>query len=79
MMVRDWPAATASYNRALEIAPDSAQTLIGLAYLELFRNGNPAAAQAILRRIPAGVDPGRKRERSTVGLEHGGERFRGSR
>jgi serine/threonine protein kinase/tetratricopeptide (TPR) repeat protein len=57
MLVRDWSAAAACYNRALEIAPNSAQVTIGLAYLEVFRNGNPAGAKEILRQIPDGVDP----------------------
>ena len=57
LLVRDWPAATAGYNRALEIAPDSAAPKIGLAYLEVFRNSNPAAGRKILQNIPAGIDP----------------------
>jgi serine/threonine protein kinase/Flp pilus assembly protein TadD len=57
LMVRDWPAATASYHRVLEIAPDSAHGKIGLAYMEVFRNGNPAAGRKILQNISAGVDP----------------------
>lgn len=57
MLVRDWPAATGYFNRALEIAPASASARIGLAYLEVFRNGNSAAATEILRKIPAGSDP----------------------
>jgi tetratricopeptide (TPR) repeat protein len=55
--LRDWPAATAGYNRALEIAPDSVVPKIGLAYLEVFRNSNPAAGRKILQNIPAGIDP----------------------
>ena len=57
LLVRDWPAATACYNRALEVTPDSATAKIGLAYLEVFRNSNPISAREILRKIPAGVDP----------------------
>ena len=57
LFMRDWPAATACYDRALEIAPDFVAPKIGLAYLEVFRNGNPAAASKILQNIPAGVDP----------------------
>jgi tetratricopeptide (TPR) repeat protein len=57
LLVRDWPAATACYNRALEIAPDAINPRIGLAYLEVFRNGTPVSARDILRKIPAGVDP----------------------
>lgn len=56
-LVRDWATVTASYNRALEIAPDSVPAMIGLAYLEVFRNSNPAAATKILQQIPGGVDP----------------------
>jgi TolB-like protein/DNA-binding winged helix-turn-helix (wHTH) protein/Flp pilus assembly protein TadD len=57
VLVRDWVGATAGYNRALEIAPDSAPARIGLAYLEVFRNSNPAAGRKILQKIPANVDP----------------------
>jgi TolB-like protein/Tfp pilus assembly protein PilF len=57
LLVRDWPGATACYNRALEIAPDSALARIGLAYLEVFRNSNPAAGRKILEKIPPGIDP----------------------
>jgi len=57
LFLRNWPAATAGYNRALEIAPDSLSPKIGLAYLEVFRNGNPAAGRKILQNIPAGIDP----------------------
>ena len=45
LFMRDWPAATACYDRALEIAPDFVAPKIGLAYLEVFRNGNPAAGE----------------------------------
>ena len=57
LFMRDWPAAAACYNRALEIAPDFAGPKIGLAYLEVFRNSNPAAGSKILQNIPAGIDP----------------------
>ena len=57
VLVREWAAATACYNRALEIASDSAEARIGLAYLEVFRNANPAAGRKILQKIPAGIDP----------------------
>jgi TolB-like protein/Tfp pilus assembly protein PilF len=57
LLVRDWPGATACYNRALEIAPDSAHARVGLAYLEVFQNGNPAAGRKILENIPASIDP----------------------
>jgi tetratricopeptide (TPR) repeat protein len=54
---RDWSAATACYNRALKIAPDFGLPKVGLAYLEVFRNNNPAAGGKILQNIPAGPDP----------------------
>jgi TolB-like protein/Tfp pilus assembly protein PilF len=57
LLVRDWPAATACFNRLLEIAPDEAYAKIALAYLEVYRNGTPASGRNILRKIPAGVDP----------------------
>ncbi len=56
-LVRDWSAASACYHRALEIAPDSARARIGLAYLEVFRNNDPAAGRKILQEIPPGIDP----------------------
>lgn len=57
LFVRDWPAATAGFNRALAINPDFVPPKIGLAYLEMFRNGNPAAGRKILEKIPASADP----------------------
>ena len=57
LFMRDWPAAMACYDRALEIAPDFVAPKIGLAYLEVFRKGNPAAGSKILQNIPAGSDP----------------------
>jgi eukaryotic-like serine/threonine-protein kinase len=53
---RDWSAATVCYNRALGITPDFVLPKVGLAYLEVFRNGNPAAGSKILQNIPAGID-----------------------
>lgn len=55
--VRDWPAAALCYKRVLEISPDSVYAQLGLAYLEVVRNDDPAAAQRIVARIPAGLDP----------------------
>jgi serine/threonine protein kinase/Tfp pilus assembly protein PilF len=56
LFMRDWSAAAACYKRALEIMPDFASPKIGLAYLELFHNGNPAAGSKILQNIPSGND-----------------------
>jgi eukaryotic-like serine/threonine-protein kinase len=57
LWLRDWPAAASCYNRALEIRPDFVGPKIGLAYLEVFRNGNPAAGSKILQNIPNGILP----------------------
>jgi len=56
LFMRDWPAAAACYNRVLQIAPDSVSPKISLAYLEVFRNGNPAAGRRFLENIPAASD-----------------------
>lgn len=53
LFMRDWAAASAGFNRALAIKPDFVRSTIGLAYLEVFRNGNPAAGRKILENIPA--------------------------
>ena len=57
LWLRDWPAAAACYNRALEIRPDFVRPKVGLAYLEVFRNSNPAAGSKVLQDIPAGIYP----------------------
>lgn len=57
LLVRDWAAATECYNRAQEIAPDSAYARIGLAYLQVFRDNNPTAAGNIMQSDPTGIDP----------------------
>ena len=57
LFMRDWPAAAAGYNRALEIAPDFAAPKVGLAYLEVFRNSNPAAGRQNFAKYSAGIDP----------------------
>jgi TolB-like protein/Flp pilus assembly protein TadD/predicted Ser/Thr protein kinase len=51
LLVRDWPRAITGFNRVLKIAPDS-DAKIALAYLEVFRNGSPAAGRNILQNIP---------------------------
>jgi TolB-like protein/DNA-binding winged helix-turn-helix (wHTH) protein/Tfp pilus assembly protein PilF len=56
LFMRDWPAAAAGFNRALAIKPDFVLPKIGLAYLEVFRNGDPAAGRKILENIPASVE-----------------------
>ena len=56
LFVRDWPSAAAGFNRALMIKADFALPKIGLAYLEVFRNCDPAAGRKILENVPASVD-----------------------
>ena len=56
LFVRDWAAASAGFNRALAIKPDFVLPRIGLAYLEVFRSGNPAAGRKILEDIPLSSD-----------------------
>jgi TolB-like protein/DNA-binding winged helix-turn-helix (wHTH) protein/Tfp pilus assembly protein PilF len=56
LFMRDWAAASACFNRALAIKPDFVLPKIGSAYVEVFRNGNPAAGRKILESIPASVD-----------------------
>jgi TolB-like protein/DNA-binding winged helix-turn-helix (wHTH) protein/Tfp pilus assembly protein PilF len=51
LFVRDWPGAAAGFNRALALKPDFSLPKIGLAYLEVFRNGDPAAGAKILEDI----------------------------
>jgi tetratricopeptide (TPR) repeat protein len=57
LLVHDWGAATACYNRVLEIAPDSAFARMCLAYLEVFRNGTPASGKTILAKAPKSANP----------------------
>ena len=57
LFMRDWPAAAAGYKRALEITPDDLDPKIGLAYLEVVQNNNPAAGRNILQSIPSAIDP----------------------
>lgn len=53
LFMRDWPGAVAGYNHILKLAPDSNLARVALAYLEVCRNGNPAAGRKILENIPA--------------------------
>jgi TolB-like protein/DNA-binding winged helix-turn-helix (wHTH) protein/Tfp pilus assembly protein PilF len=57
LFVRDWAAASAGFNRALAIKPDYVLPRIGLAYLEVFLSGNPAAGHKTLESIPLSGDP----------------------
>jgi serine/threonine protein kinase/Tfp pilus assembly protein PilF len=56
LFMRDWPAAAAGFQRALEIGPDSVLPKLGLAYVELFRTGDLAGGRRILQTIPARLE-----------------------
>jgi len=56
LFLRSWAAAEAGFNRALAIKPDFVLPKIGLAYLEVFRNTNPAGGRKILDEIRSGDD-----------------------
>ena len=60
--LRDWPAAAAAYRHLIEISPENEPQHVGaetgLAYVEFVRAGDVSAGKEILRKIPAGVDPG---------------------
>jgi TolB-like protein/Tfp pilus assembly protein PilF len=53
LFMRQWDAAVAGYKRAVGLGPDNALPLLGLAYVEVSRNADPAAAKRILDRLPA--------------------------
>jgi TolB-like protein/DNA-binding winged helix-turn-helix (wHTH) protein/Tfp pilus assembly protein PilF len=55
IFLRNWAAAAATFKRALAINPDYVPPKVGLAYLEVFRDSNPAAARKILDQI-SGTD-----------------------
>ena len=57
IIVRDWSSAAIGFHRTLAINPDFVPPKIGLAYLEVFRKGNPAAGSKILQNIPSGILP----------------------
>lgn len=58
LYVRDWAGARAGYNRKLKVSPDSIMARIGLAYVEVCQNGDPAAGRKILQSIPSEIDSG---------------------
>ncbi|MGI8431299.1 MAG: FlgO family outer membrane protein, partial [Chthoniobacterales bacterium] len=52
LYMRNWVAAADGFNRALELAPNDVDTKVQLAYVELYRNGNPAGGRNILQNTP---------------------------
>ncbi|MBA3830950.1 MAG: protein kinase [Chthoniobacterales bacterium] len=57
IFVHDWAGATTNFERGLKLAPDSADATISLAYLNIFRDGNSAAAIKTLRSVAPEIDP----------------------
>ena len=57
LFVRDWAGAASRYERALELEPDLAAAKISLAYIQVFRDGNPTAGRRLLQDIPTNIDP----------------------
>ncbi|PYJ08593.1 MAG: hypothetical protein DMF06_12400 [Verrucomicrobia bacterium] len=53
LFMRQWDAAAAGYKRTIELGADSGLPVLGLAYVEVSRNADPAAARRILDRLPA--------------------------
>jgi TolB-like protein/Flp pilus assembly protein TadD len=53
LLMRDWPAAASGFTQVVEVSPTSVNSMIFLAYLEVFRNGNVSGARTILQTIPA--------------------------
>jgi serine/threonine protein kinase/cytochrome c-type biogenesis protein CcmH/NrfG len=57
LMVRDWTGAAARYQRALLLAPDSANATISLAYIPVLENGSLSVARKLLHDLPHDIDP----------------------
>ncbi len=55
LFVRNWPAAAACYTRALELEQGAVFPRLGLAYLEVYRNRDPAAGGKLLADSPAAL------------------------
>jgi TolB-like protein/DNA-binding winged helix-turn-helix (wHTH) protein/Tfp pilus assembly protein PilF len=54
LFMREWDAAAAGYKRSLEVGGDPVLPHLSLAYLEVARNADPAAARRVLDKVPAG-------------------------
>ena len=65
MLVRDWAAPTASYNHAIELEPDNPEGWIGLAYVQVYQNQDPARGRAILEKLPDRMKPSRRSPSAT--------------
>ena len=54
LFMREWDAAAAGYKRSLEVGEDQLFPHLSLAYIEVARNADTAAARRILDKVPAG-------------------------
>jgi len=59
--LRDWQAAAAAYRRVLEIEPNDVGTLMSLAHVAMFGEGDLAAARAFLQKLPPTRDASGRR------------------
>ncbi len=55
--VRDWPAASAAAQRLHALVPDSVNSTLQAAYIDLWWKGATATLKTALEHVPAGVDP----------------------
>lgn len=56
-LLLDWPEAKRMQARVAELAPDSVNAKIDVAYVEFWSSGSTAALKELFAKIPAGVDP----------------------
>jgi TolB-like protein/Tfp pilus assembly protein PilF len=55
--VHDWRQAAQMYDRLVTLAPNSENSKIARAYIDLYEKGSTDALKKALAEIPAGVDP----------------------
>ena len=55
--LHDWPEARRMQQRVTELAPDSLNGKVDLAYIDFWAQGSTTAIKELVATIPAGVDP----------------------
>jgi serine/threonine-protein kinase len=55
--LHDWPEAKGMQQLVAQLAPDSLNAKVDLAYIDFWSGGSTAAIRELLATIPAGVDP----------------------